>query len=158
MPVKEPHQNTHRWWGTLTRDAKTVLEGEDLTLPLNQECIFIKTNADTHFIPQDTVIKRLKILGTLSNIETILTSTDLPDRAKTQIRADLGKYPAATIVTEVLGIDWDESPPLAQELFDHTERLFHDNEWLTRHRDRVGKEDIELGRELLRLTQNAELS
>lgn len=158
MPVKEPHQNTHRWWGTLTRDAKTVVEGDDL--PLDQECIFIKTSGDTHFVPQDTVIKRLKILGTLSNIETILANTDLPDRAKTQIRADLAKYPGGsdTIVTEILLIDWDESPPLAQELFEHTERLFHDNEWLTRHRDRVGKEDIELGRELLRLTQNVELS
>jgi hypothetical protein len=151
MPVKEPQQNTHRWWGTLTRDATTEVTGGDL--PPNQECIFIKTSADAHFLPQGTVIKRLKILGTSGNINTVLANTSLPSQGSSQISADLVKYPGGpdTIVTEILEIDQEASSPLAQEVFDLTETLFHDDEWLARNGARVGKADIELGRELPRL-------
>jgi hypothetical protein len=149
MPADNPRQNEHRWWGTLTIDTETTFTGE-IKLPKNasggyQQCVFIKTTRDSHFVSSGTYIKAVRVFADLDEakkrFDQLVTVPDLD-----AIKADLDNiespfccYP----IVEVIEFDYDKSSPLALALKAKTEELFTDTKWRTDNGDKIGREEIE---------------
>ncbi len=150
MPADNPRQNQHRWWGTLTIDPETTFTGE-IKLPKNasggyQQCVFIKTTRDSHFVSSGTYIKAVKVFADLDEVNKRVDLLDLSITDRDAIKADLKKiespfccYP----IVEVIEFDYDKSSPLALALKAKTEELFTDAKWRTDYGDRIGREEIE---------------
>jgi hypothetical protein len=145
MPVDDPKQNTHRWWGTLTRDDET--EVSNGTIPSDVKCVFLKTSKDAHFINFGTIIKRLRVLSDTgdSNEATANILADISADIKAQIKNDLTDIPSGINIVEILEVS-RSTPALTKTLNSLTRGLFGDDEWLDGKN--IGEEKIRLGREL----------
>jgi len=147
MPVKNDHQNKHRWWGTLTLDPSTEVIGGKL-LP-DSECVFAKRNRNSHFVTHGTYVKKVKVISIVG--DKALAADAIQQTANNQIQnlsADLMDLPVGLPLVEILEIDNDNTPPLIREFNRLTERLFNDEKWLNDNGERVGADDIRVGREM----------
>jgi hypothetical protein len=145
MPVDDPKQNTHRWWGSLIRDEETVVSNG--TIPPNTKCVFVKTSRDSHFINFGTIIKRLRVLSDKgdSNEATDNILANINADIKVQIKNDLFDIPSGINIVEILEIS-KSTPALTKTLNSLTRGLFGDDDWL--EGKGIGEEKIRLGREL----------
>jgi hypothetical protein len=145
MPVKDPQQNTHRWWGVLKVDKNTELI--DGTVDLMADCIFLKTSRDAHFISQETLLKKVKLLSASGDVNAAISRiNDVSPSILNMIREDLlSGHPEGIPIVEILEADYPNTSPLTSELNARTEILFRDVHWLDMYASRVGKENIVIG-------------
>lgn len=152
MPVNNPKQNQHRWWGTLTADPDTQYDGEFRFSKTAGDgyplCIFIKTTRDSHFVSSGTYIGRLKVFKDLAEAMIRIDSLPLCEEDREAIKSDLknieSPYCCCPLV-EVLEFDYARSSPLAIELNIRTKTLFEDSDWLRKYGSQIGKDEIERG-------------
>jgi len=142
--VKDPQQNKHRWWGTLSNDKSAAPYIENA----GKECIFIKTSKQAHYIMQGTCIKDWNILSANGDTEEALKNiTNVSMAIKDRIKADISAkdFPKKMTIVEILMIDDINTTPLTKKMNALTRELFTKGKWTKKEAEEVGKEDIELG-------------
>jgi len=152
MPVDNPRQNKHGWWGTLTIDKDTEPKGG---LDVGELCIFIKTNVLSHVVVHGTFVLTINRISSLAAAKARFSN--LPPPIVVQINRDLDlittSYPNAALL-EILEVDSLKSTPLTKKLNEYTRKLFtrdatlspEDRVWIdSQDSDEIGKSDIEAG-------------
>jgi hypothetical protein len=150
MPVDNGRQNNHGWWGTLTLDAATVPKGD---FKEGDRCVFVKTNADSHFVAQGTFINRIRFFSNLdeaiAEMKTVLGSDFDTDVEKDLYK--IGKEWPDLPIVEILEIDSANTSPLTTQMNILTEVLFNNAAWLRENGSKVGEKHVKKGRKLRRL-------
>ena len=150
MPVDNGRQNNHGWWGTLTLDAGTMPKG---SYKEGDRCVFVKTNADSHFVAQGTYISKIRFFNNLdeaiAEMKKNLGSDFDPDVEKDlyKIRKEWPNLP----IVEILEIDAANTSPLTTQMNILTEVLFNNAAWLKENGSKVGEKHVKAGRKLRRL-------
>jgi len=152
MPVDNPRQNKHGWWGTLTIDKDTEPKGD---LKVDQLCIFIKTNVLSHVVTRGTFVLTINRISSLAAAKARFSN--LPPPLVVEINRDLDlittNYPNAALL-EILVVDHLKTTPLTKKLNEYTQKLFtrdpslsaEDRGWLdSQDSYEIGRSDIEAG-------------
>ncbi len=146
MPVKvrDPQQNKHRWWGTLTNDKSTIPYVEDA----GKECVFIKTSRFSHYITQGTGVKDWNVLSATGDItEALKNISNVSQAVKDRIKADVSEkdFPKKMAIVEIVDLDDASTTPLVKKMNAFTKDLFTKRAWSKNDAKEIGVDDIELG-------------
>ena len=129
MPVDNGKQNNHSWWGTLTLDADTEPKGG---YKEGDRCVFVKANADSHFVAQGTYISKVRFFSNLDEAIAYVKTT-LGSDFDADIEKDLNKirkeYPTLPVV-EILALDSTNTSTLTAHMNILTEVLLNNVAWL----------------------------
>lgn len=163
--VRDPRQNYHGWWGTLTvaADENGVQSNHGLQLDSKDpDClhVFLKTNRDSHFVAQGTAVDALEFIGSspseaMEKIENAAENLGLNDEALEFMRTDLNNIDSSghDVRYYILSaIDYQRTTPLSRVHSLTTEACFNNDHWLSAAGD-IGQRSIVLGRQLKRLEQ-----
>jgi len=143
MPVDNPRQNKHGWWGTLTIDEGTEPKG---SLNVGDFCVFVKTNKDSHFVSKGTHIKRINVFSNLAAAKAQVraeTGSDYDAEIEADLNLISSMYPNAPIV-EILEVDSASTSPLTEDINELTKERFNDDLWLAANAN-TGNPKKELG-------------
>jgi len=146
MPVrvKDPQQNRHRWWGTLTNDKSTTPYVEDA----GKECVFIKTSRFSHYITQGTSVKAWNVLSASGDpVEALQNVSNVSQGIKERIKADVMEkdFPKKMAIVEIISLDNTGTTPLVRKMNAFTKDLFTKRAWSKNDAKEMGVEDIEMG-------------
>lgn len=139
MPVDDPKQNNHSWWGTLTIDKNTQVVGG--ALKPGDRCVFVKTSYQSHFISHGTCLKKVRIIKSVQDAVKDVQAKSFKPIPK--LKAKLNFSSDSTIV-EILELDKVNTPALTQALNDYNETLFNDSKWLD-SQGKIGQSEIVIG-------------
>jgi hypothetical protein len=143
MPITDPKQNFHHWWGELTIDEDTeIINGG--TIAPQTRCIFVKTSYDSHHLSHGTFIKKVRLFNNKTDVTKAIRSKSHFDI--TDMDDDMD-FPDNVPIVEILEVNIDRTSPLTNAVNEFIENLFWDDQWLDKATP-IGQDKIRIGRSM----------